>query len=174
MGSIDITKEDLIKQAPKVVGEEQQDLSKTIEQFTGVIDKVMGLVERGQKFQQMFGRNPENKQEMMRLQPAPTTERLGNASLQNLQNQYQDTINQQEKRIKELESMMHGNNNFKLNENKIDDKIEELFLMIYKIPKEVREQKLNDILEMKSFFKPVIKKYLLTAIPEVIEYEAKD
>lgn len=171
MASIDITKDDLIKAVPQVVGKQEgTGLMDNLDNITAMADKVFNLIEKGQKFQQLFNRPPASKEEMRLGRPA-NMDSLGNASQVNIQNQFQDQLNQKEIRIKDLEALMNEKLKITIDEKKVDEKIEELILMIDKIPPEVLEQKLKDVLELKNMFKAQIRKYILVAIPEMIKYD---
>lgn len=170
MSSIEISKEDLIKGSPQSTSDGGTDILKGLDQVSNIFEKVLSMAEKGDRFTKLFGRPPSSKEEMQTMRP--TSESLPLASQQQIQNANQLVVQEKERKIKELEDKLSNLKHvFKVDEAKLDEKITELLGMLDKLPPEALEMKVSELITLKDMFKLQIKKYIMIAIPEVVNYE---
>lgn len=164
--AIELTKADIIQEATASGAGSGNDLK----QLDNLLNMVFSYADKFKKFEEMFGRKPENKQEAKMGRPLNQISAPTNATAEQEINKVREENMQLRKQIDEIAKM---NIYIKVEDDKLDNLINSLFSLAEDIPNNYKEMSLNKILSFKGMFKGKIKTYIKEKIPEVVSIETR-
>lgn len=163
--AVELTKADIIQETASA-----QSTGSDLKQLDNLLNMVFSYAEKFKKFEQMFGRKPENKQEAKLGRPLNQLSAPTNATAEQTINSVREENMQLRKQLKEISEM---NIYIKVDDDKLDNLINDLLGLTENIPENYKEMSLNKILTFKGMFKGKIKTYIKEKIPEVIQVETR-